>query len=132
MTNSTVRVAANRVSGPRRWWLRVGEVIQARSGGERGYSVYTIPRYCTPERTLNPQTATMRQSILGLIFGLSAAAGQAQQPEGVYTVDQAARGQAVYTRRCSQCHGADLSGAGERGTHERHRARTWGRPGLTL
>ena len=74
----------------------------------------------------------MRQSILGLIFGLSAAAGQAQQPEGVYTVDQAARGQAVYTRRCSQCHGADLSGAGAVALVGASFARTWGRPGLTL
>src|SRR5260370_1402493 len=101
-------------------------------GGERGYSVYTIPRYSTPERTLNPQTATVRQSILGLIFALIAATGQAQHPDGVYTVDQAARGKTVYALRCSLCHGAELGGAGAVALVGVSFARTWGRPGLTL
>src|SRR5260370_1368597 len=101
-------------------------------GGERGYSVYTIPRYSTPERTLNLQTATVRQSILGLIFALIAATGQAQHPDGVYTVDQAARGKTVYALRCSLCHGAELGGAGAVALVGVSFARTWGRPGLTL
>jgi mono/diheme cytochrome c family protein len=32
--------------------------------------------------------------------------------DGVYTDDQAKRGQAAYTDRCSACHGDDLNGGG--------------------
>jgi alcohol dehydrogenase (cytochrome c) len=74
----------------------------------------------------------MRQLLLGLTFPLIAAAGQAQQPEGWYTVEQAGRGQAVYTRRCGQCHGPELGGASAAALVGAPFARTWGRPGLTL
>src|SRR5216683_8447455 len=48
MTNSTVRVAANMVSGPRRWRLRVGDVIQARSGRRTGlFRIYYTPVFHT-------------------------------------------------------------------------------------
>lgn len=74
----------------------------------------------------------MRQSLFGVVFTLITAAGQAQQPEGWFTVDQADRGQAVYAQRCSQCHGADLGGASGPALVGVAFARTWGRPGLTL
>ncbi len=74
----------------------------------------------------------MRQSVLGLLSVLIAAAGRAQQPAGLYTADQAGRGQAVYAQRCSQCHGADLSGASAPALAGVSFARTWGRPRLTL
>jgi alcohol dehydrogenase (cytochrome c) len=70
--------------------------------------------------------------VLGLILALITAAGQAQQPGGLYTLDQAGLGQAVYARRCSQCHGADLAGASAPALVGVAFARTWGRPGLTL
>src|SRR3989442_10329182 len=41
-------------------------------------------------------------------------AAHAQQPrtvrDGVYTTEQATRGQALYMERCSSCHGATLGG----------------------
>jgi S-disulfanyl-L-cysteine oxidoreductase SoxD len=33
--------------------------------------------------------------------------------DGVYTEEQAKRGQAAYTQQCSMCHGSELSGADE-------------------
>lgn len=75
----------------------------------------------------------MRQPLLGLVLALTtAAAGRAQQPEGLYTVEQAGRGQAIYERRCTQCHGAALEGASASALVGVPFARTWGRPGLTL
>jgi S-disulfanyl-L-cysteine oxidoreductase SoxD len=32
---------------------------------------------------------------------------------GVYTADQAAQGQALYTQQCAMCHGATLAGSGQ-------------------
>jgi hypothetical protein len=32
--------------------------------------------------------------------------------DGVYSEEQAARGEATYTKECSECHGADLGGDG--------------------
>jgi alcohol dehydrogenase (cytochrome c) len=74
----------------------------------------------------------MRQALLSPLVALIAAAGQAQQPDGVYTLDQAGRGQAVYAQRCSQCHGVDLGGASGPALVGVAFGRTWGREGLTL
>jgi mono/diheme cytochrome c family protein len=56
-------------------------------------------------------------AILGCVaFGLAALA---QEPptrsvwDGVYTQDQAARGQSLYTKECAACHGQSLSGGEE-------------------
>lgn len=50
---------------------------------------------------------------------LTSAALRAQQPaaatsiwDGVYTAEQATRGEAVYQQECSTCHGGDLAGDG--------------------
>ena len=32
--------------------------------------------------------------------------------DGVYTADQAKRGEAIYQQQCASCHGADLTGGG--------------------
>jgi len=32
---------------------------------------------------------------------------------GVYTADQAAQGQAIYTQQCAMCHGPSLAGSGQ-------------------
>jgi len=50
-----------------------------------------------------------------LVLGLCATlVGQTPSTvkDGIYTDDQAKRGQAAYTDRCSACHGDDLSGGG--------------------
>lgn len=55
-------------------------------------------------------------AIAGLLLGISwvTLAGQsaATVKDGVYTDEQAKRGQTGYTGKCSACHGEDLSGAG--------------------
>jgi len=55
-----------------------------------------------------------------LIIGVSQAALHAQQTDklvsvwdGVYTKDQAKRGESLYVQNCSSCHGPDLSGNDE-------------------
>ena len=55
-----------------------------------------------------------------LIIGVSQAALRAQQTDkassvwdGVYTKDQAKRGETLYVQNCSSCHGPDLSGNDE-------------------
>jgi mono/diheme cytochrome c family protein len=63
-----------------------------------------------------------RPAVVGLAVALAAAAaaGQAQEKgirDGVYTVEQAARGKARYAVACAACHQDDLSGtlAGDAG-----------------
>lgn len=57
--------------------------------------------------------------ILILFAGVAvAAAAQAQVPgktvwDGIFSVEQAARGEAQYNARCGACHGATLNGTGE-------------------
>jgi len=55
-----------------------------------------------------------------LIIGVSQAALRAQQTDkpqsvwdGVYTKEQAKRGEGLYVQNCSSCHGPDLSGNDE-------------------
>jgi mono/diheme cytochrome c family protein len=54
----------------------------------------------------------------GLAVAIGAGTVQAQSTgrsvwEGIYTPEQAARGEAQYTERCAACHGATLNGTGE-------------------
>ena len=57
----------------------------------------------------------MRRSLVALVssLGIVAAAG-AQQPrtvwDGIYTEEQAARGETLYAEQCSKCHGDGLGG----------------------
>ena len=56
-----------------------------------------------------------RALTLGVVaFGIVAAAQEQQARrsvwDGVYTDDQARRGESQYSRNCEACHGADLSG----------------------
>ena len=56
-----------------------------------------------------------RALTLGVVaFGIVAAAQEQQAKQsvwdGVYTDDQARRGESQYSRNCEACHGADLSG----------------------
>jgi S-disulfanyl-L-cysteine oxidoreductase SoxD len=58
-------------------------------------------------------------AITTIVGGLAlAAAVQAQSPgrsvwDGIYSPEQAARGEAHYAARCGACHGATLNGTGE-------------------
>ena len=45
-------------------------------------------------------------------LGVVALAQDKSTLDGVYTAEQAARGEAVYTKSCAGCHQADLSGDG--------------------
>ena len=62
-------------------------------------------------------TGLMVPTVLVLAGELGVASVQASQEsrttvwDGVYTTDQAARGEAVYDRHCSACHLADLGGS---------------------
>lgn len=48
---------------------------------------------------------------LAATIGYSASAQQAKtQWDGIYTAEQATRGDAVYVEKCSSCHGAELNG----------------------
>lgn len=51
-------------------------------------------------------------AILALLAAAHAGAQDAAEtdPEGVYTLDQARRGERIYRQRCSVCHRDDLSG----------------------
>ncbi len=48
----------------------------------------------------------------GLLVALEALTAQAPRSlwDGVYTQDQAKRGEAVYVEKCARCHGAQLIG----------------------
>jgi mono/diheme cytochrome c family protein len=47
------------------------------------------------------------------IGGASAQVGKKSIWDGVYTSDQANRGQEIYDKRCTECHQDDLSGGGD-------------------
>ena len=73
---------------------------------------------------------------LSLLVGAGLAGVQAQQPrtvaDGVYTAEQALRGQALYAARCASCHGATLSGAQGPALVGDDFMRVWGGPVLDL
>ena len=49
--------------------------------------------------------------LLIVLLPLTAAFGQSGMDSGIYTVQQAADGRAVYIRDCAVCHGTRLEGA---------------------
>jgi len=49
----------------------------------------------------------------GAIRSARAADAQKTTMDGIFTADQAARGKALYTQNCSNCHMDDLSGSGQ-------------------
>jgi mono/diheme cytochrome c family protein len=51
--------------------------------------------------------------------------------DGVYTTEQAARGQVVYDRQCSTCHGWDLAGRNARPLTGETFFRSWGEDSLS-
>ena len=53
-------------------------------------------------------------SVCGFILSLSYAVLGAQDKAsaGVYTAEQAARGEAIYKEQCAECHGDNLEGSG--------------------
>jgi S-disulfanyl-L-cysteine oxidoreductase SoxD len=67
--------------------------------------------------------ALILSAILSGVLAVVAGAVQAQSPgpqisgrtvwEGIYSPEQAARGEAQYSQRCAACHGATLGGTGE-------------------
>ena len=57
-------------------------------------------------------------TVASLAAAIGAGTGQAQSTgrsvwEGIYSPEQAARGEAQYVERCAACHGATLNGTGE-------------------
>jgi mono/diheme cytochrome c family protein len=51
---------------------------------------------------------------VSLAMAVTAAVAQTKSTQdGVYSDAQAARGEAVYTKTCASCHGADLEGTGQ-------------------
>ncbi len=62
----------------------------------------------------------MRYSLFAVVFLVVAQAGAQTNPpktvwSGVYSQEQAAKGQQEYTTRCSRCHGAELQGTQSNG-----------------
>ena len=61
-------------------------------------------------------TTTVMSAILFVALAARLSTVAAQQParsvwDGVYSVEQAQRGNALYVQRCSACHGPELAGA---------------------
>ena len=69
-------------------------------------------------RLIRPGLKVVRRAaatlLAGALAGAFALAGHAGQPqavtEGIYTVEQAARGRQVYEDQCTSCHGDALEG----------------------
>jgi mono/diheme cytochrome c family protein len=57
---------------------------------------------------------TVLLSFTFMLSGFSALYGQAAAPaaDGLFTAEQAHRGEAIYQKQCVSCHGAALDGAG--------------------
>ena len=54
----------------------------------------------------------MKWVLVGAVAILFVAQGKTTQ-DGVYSEDQAKRGEQTYAKACASCHGADLSGSGQ-------------------
>ena len=77
----------------------------------------------TSKHALPPQSAAHRRgcrfatpAIASLAFAQALILVSAQGKttlDGIYTAEQAARGQKIYTDSCASCHGDDLSGGGQ-------------------
>jgi mono/diheme cytochrome c family protein len=63
-------------------------------------------------RYLLNRTVAVATVACGLLVALEALTAQAPRSlwDGVYTQDQAKRGEAVYVEKCARCHGAQLIG----------------------
>ncbi len=82
-----------------------------------------MPPRLSDHKDMHPRVTAARlmlPAVLVLASGLGVASLQARSQDsrttvwdGVYTADQAARGEAVYDRHCSSCHLADLGGSSE-------------------
>jgi mono/diheme cytochrome c family protein len=94
------------------------------SGSRHAAALQNVFNAARRVRCLNRRHIDLRRclsvaSFVGLFVGLFVApflaSLHAQQPrrvtDGVYTEEQATRGQAVYKERCATCHGATLGGA---------------------
>jgi S-disulfanyl-L-cysteine oxidoreductase SoxD len=53
-----------------------------------------------------------RPTLLGIMAALSYQPVHGQAADGLYTADQAHRGEAAYQKQCLSCHGAALDGVG--------------------
>jgi mono/diheme cytochrome c family protein len=64
--------------------------------------------------TLNMRKTVAIVSVCGFILSVSYAAlgAQGTTSAGVYTAEQATRGEAVYKEQCAACHGDNLEGSG--------------------
>ncbi len=63
--------------------------------------------------TLRSQYLSRAGILIGLVFVLAAQDPTRSVWDGVYTPAQATRGQALYNKECSGCHGQSLSGGEE-------------------
>ena len=54
----------------------------------------------------------MKVALLGFVFATLIGQAPSTVKDGVYTDEQAKRGETAYAEKCSACHGNDLSGAG--------------------
>lgn len=83
--------------------------VTTRTGVTRG------PQGGSPTTHLASGKRYIVAGILTAVFFLAAAAAQTTRSvwDGVYAEEQSKRGQALYTKECASCHGAELTG-GER------------------
>jgi len=71
-------------------------------------TIFGLPAICAFQSTLDAQpAAAVRHG------AASAEQSPASMWSGVYTTEQAERGQALYLKHCGECHGADLMGGDE-------------------
>jgi mono/diheme cytochrome c family protein len=54
----------------------------------------------------------VKAALLGVFFATLTGQALSTVKDGVYTDEQAKRGETVYAEKCAACHGHDLSGAG--------------------
>jgi len=80
------------------------------SGGSRYLESPNVFLYAASALMPSDLMPRLQGSILCLLLSCSAAAVSRSVWDGVYTKEQAARGQAAYRENCLQCHGETLGG----------------------
>ncbi len=83
-------------------------------------------------RLITPAYRHHRWLAATLTLGLFAAPLSAQDPGGLFSAEQAARGEGIYRAECSVCHGGDLAGAAAPALTGDLFQRAWARPNRTL
>lgn len=70
------------------------------------------PKRDYPKQSYHPLLGLLLTALMFVAVGAASTQASEETGNGMYTVEQAERGQEAYEQHCAQCHGAELEGGG--------------------